>query len=328
MKKLLLISLLCMMSLSAFASCGVKFEGEIHGEVGNDTKSSSVAEVSEESSAEVDGDLSAEESSAEEEELSAEADIPEESDDKDVNFYASTLAKAVNSALVDIDEYGMDFKNEAVICSDSSKNINDIPENASSGFDFIQNEVKVFFNAIDDYEYIIVINDGECKNIAIKNPSEDAVGVYPKGEFEGMNFDEIYNEITKNISPAEADVPEESDDRDLNSIASMLNKAINSSITDIDEDGMYFKNDAVICSDSSKNINAVPENAGSDFDFIQDEVKVFFNAIDDYEYMILIQDGKCTKTAVRQGDMGTYPKDAFEGMTFDEIYEEMKKSIE
>lgn len=116
----------------------------------------------------------------------------------------------------------------------------------------------------------------------------------------------------------------------LNRTAITVYKAVNSAVTDIDEENKYYSSDAVICSDISKSINAVPENAESDFDFTK-RVNMFFSDYEKYEYVALIQNGVCQKTAIREPSgsvVGTYPEDEFKDMTFDEIYNEMKNSVQ
>lgn len=117
----------------------------------------------------------------------------------------------------------------------------------------------------------------------------------------------------------------------MNKSATTLCKAINSALSDIDEEDKYYSSSAVICSDSSKSINAIPENASDDFD-LSTYIKPFYSDIENYEYIALIEDGGwCSKVAVREPSgkiVGTYPEDEFKDMTFDEIYNEMKNSVQ
>ncbi|MDE6102045.1 MAG: hypothetical protein K2F73_03620 [Ruminococcus sp.] len=118
--------------------------------------------------------------------------------------------------------------------------------------------------------------------------------------------------------------------RKLEERACFLTIAVNSALKDMEDKDIRYIKDALICSDSSKNVNAVPENADADFDFI-DNVEVFFPDIRDYEFILFI-DGyynNCSKTAVKSGNsMGTWYLSEFEGMTFDEIAKILKKNIE
>ncbi|MDE5584385.1 MAG: hypothetical protein K2J08_11870 [Ruminococcus sp.] len=118
--------------------------------------------------------------------------------------------------------------------------------------------------------------------------------------------------------------------RKLEAQACFLVNAVNSVLKDMEDKDIKYIRDALICSDSSKNVNAVPENADEDFDFI-DNLEVFFPDIRDYEFILYI-DGyynNCSKTAVKSGNsMGTYYLSEFEGMSFDEICEILKKNIE
>lgn len=115
-----------------------------------------------------------------------------------INLLASNLMKSSNIALSDLDEEDKYYSRNAIICSDSGKNINAVPENADDDFDFAE-YLKSFFSDINDYDYMIYIGNGACVYTAIKNPSGDIVGTYPSDEFEDMTFDEIYEEYKNNI---------------------------------------------------------------------------------------------------------------------------------
>lgn len=125
-------------------------------------------------------------------------EFSDDTERKVLDSWASTLMKASNSAIVDMDEEDEYYKYNAVICSDSSKNINAVPENAGADFDFTE-RVKVFFSDIEDYDYIIYIEKYFCGYVALKSPSGDIVGTYPSDEFEDMTFDEIYEELKSRV---------------------------------------------------------------------------------------------------------------------------------
>ncbi|MDE6091653.1 MAG: hypothetical protein K2G14_00980 [Ruminococcus sp.] len=128
-----------------------------------------------------------------------------------------------------------------------------------------------------------------------------------------------------------SELADKKEQQKIDSIASTLMKASNSALMELDEEDKYYKDKAIICSDSSKSINAVPENAGTDSEFI-DCVQLFFNDVDKCEYIIYIEDGYCKYTAVTETSdkkvIGTFPADEFDGMSFDEIYDELKDRIE
>ena len=114
----------------------------------------------------------------------------------------------------------------------------------------------------------------------------------------------------------------------LNSAARFLSMATDCVLTEIEDNDMYYEDTAIICSDKSKNINPIPENAKSDFDF-SEYIEPFFSDIDDYEYIVIIENNKCTKAVCTKDKkvLGTYPEGKFEDMTFDEIYDELKKKV-
>lgn len=125
-------------------------------------------------------------------------EFSDDTERKVLDSMASTLLKATNSALCDMDEEDKYYKDNAVICSDSSKNINAVPENADDDFDFAEH-VKPFFNDINDYDYIIYIGNSVCVYTALKSPSGDIVGTSSSMVFEDMTFDEVYEEFKSNI---------------------------------------------------------------------------------------------------------------------------------
>ncbi|MDE5771745.1 MAG: hypothetical protein K2I06_09000 [Ruminococcus sp.] len=127
------------------------------------------------------------------------SELADKKEQQDIDSIASTLMKASNSALVELDEEDIYYTDSAVICSDRSKNINEFPENAESGFNFID-AVEPFFSDINEIEYIMFIEDGYCKyTVAADTSNKKVVGTYPADEFEDMTFDEIYDELKGRI---------------------------------------------------------------------------------------------------------------------------------
>lgn len=212
MKRFIAVCLLCAMSASVFTSCGkpnlegrwelcnadgealhvtVKFSDD--GIVRIDGERSKY-EVIDKDTVEIDGKESDFEIINKDESLIYIRELADETEKNALDSVASTLIKAANSAIVEMDEEDIYYTERAVICSDSSKDINNNPENAGADFDFAES-VKSFVNDIDDYDYIIYIKDGYCQYTAVKKPSDDMVGIYPSGEFEDMTFDEVYEEL-------------------------------------------------------------------------------------------------------------------------------------
>lgn len=212
MKKFAAVCLLCAMSASMLTSCGkpnlegrwglcnadgetlhvtVKFSDD--GIVRIDGERSKY-EVIDNDTVEIDGEECDFEIIDKDESLIYIRELADETEKNALDSVASTLMKAANSVVTDLDEYGICYTDSAVICSDSSKDINNNPENAGADFDFIES-TKTFFSDIDDYDYIIYIKDGYCQYAAVKKTSDDMVGIYPSGEFEDMTFDEVYEEL-------------------------------------------------------------------------------------------------------------------------------------
>lgn len=217
MKKFVAICLLCAMSVSVLTSCGkpnlegrwelcnadgdeldVKIKFSDDGIVRIDGEKSDY-KVVDKKTIEIDGEKCDFEVVDKDEGLIYISELADKKEQQDINSIASTLMKASNSALVELEEEDKYYKDKAVICSDSGKNINAVPENADADFNFIE-RVELFFNDVNDYEYIIFIEDGYCKYTAAADPSnKKVVGTYPADEFDGMSFDEIYYELKGRI---------------------------------------------------------------------------------------------------------------------------------
>ncbi|MDE6426254.1 MAG: hypothetical protein K2K89_09000 [Ruminococcus sp.] len=93
-----------------------------------------------------------------------------------INSNASTLMKAANTVLCDLDEMGVELPEKCIICSDSSKNYNVSEEFLS---DFEEN-MKHYFSDYKKLDYIIVIDDGICPYTACTDPEiTKYIGTYP-----------------------------------------------------------------------------------------------------------------------------------------------------
>lgn len=217
MKKFVAICLMCAMTVSALTSCGkpnlegrwelcnadgeemdvtIKFSDDgvvkVDGEKGE-------YEVIDKKTIEIDGEECDFEVVDKNEGLIYISKLVDKQEKNKWTSVASTLMKASNSGLADLDEYDIYYQNTAIICSDSSKNINEFPENAESGFNFID-AVEPFFSDINEIEYIMFIEDGYCKyTVAADTSNKKVVGTYPADEFEDMTFDEIYDELKGRI---------------------------------------------------------------------------------------------------------------------------------
>lgn len=117
-----------------------------------------------------------------------------------INTTASSIMKASNSAMVELDEMGVELPEKCIICSDSSKNYN-VSEDFLSMF---EERMELFFSDYKEFNYIIVIEDGCCTYTACTDPEiTKYIGTYPANKLYSANgepvtmdkdytFDEIY----------------------------------------------------------------------------------------------------------------------------------------
>lgn len=117
-----------------------------------------------------------------------------------INTTASSIMKASNSAMVELDEMDIKFPEKCIICSDSSKNYN-VSEDVLSMF---EERMELFFSDYKEFNYIIVIEDGCCTYTACTDPEiTKYIGTYPANKLYSANgepvtmdkdytFDEIY----------------------------------------------------------------------------------------------------------------------------------------
>lgn len=142
-----------------------------------------------------------------------------------------------------------------------------------------------------------------------------------------------------------SDISESAQKRCLDSTAENLMKSINAVLLDMDTEGIFFSDPAVICSDENRNINAVPENAESDFD-ITESIRNYFSEIDEYQYIFFIKRaacygvvctyksdndvvGLCNDSFLVNTDSSINPAEfnSISNMNFDDIYEYYKSQI-
>ncbi len=122
-------------------------------------------------------------------------------------------------------------------------------------------------------------------------------------------------------------------ERRLDTAALNVLRAANTALVEIDEmQGVPEISEAyIICSDSSRDFN-VP--ADFDADLLRSRMKNYFEY--DGDWFVVIKDGCAMETAVYDSEnphnVGTYPPSdyvdfAYEGMTYDEIYDKVCKDI-
>lgn len=142
-------------------------------------------------------------------------DISEKAQKRCLDSTAENLMKSINTVLVEMDEEGIFFSDSAVICSDESRSINAVPENAESDFD-ISESIRNYFSDIDEYQYIFFIKQAACYGVVCTYKSDnDIVGFCnerflvntdseinsDKFDFESdMNFDDIYEYYKSQVS--------------------------------------------------------------------------------------------------------------------------------
>lgn len=118
-----------------------------------------------------------------------------ESKQQTLNSVANTIKKASNTAIVELDEMGIEYPEKYIICSDKSKNYN-VTDDFVSQF---EEELEIFFSDYNEYDYIIVLNGYECVYVACKDPEiPKYIGTYSAengvSDMDGeYSFDEIYN---------------------------------------------------------------------------------------------------------------------------------------
>lgn len=145
-----------------------------------------------------------------------------------INSVANSMSKAANTALVEMDEQGLDIDGTFIIGSDSNGDLN---HNVNSNFDIetFSNVMKNYFSDISDLNYFLVVNGGVCEYVVCEKTNDEDfskfVGTYPiksvpksfNGSFfeskpattdeEKLTFDELYD-MTKKV----IDNPSTSDD--------------------------------------------------------------------------------------------------------------------
>ncbi len=140
------------------------------------------------------------------EEMKMELIFAEEIKEENENFasdIASSIYKAANSALVELDEEGIDVSGLHVICSDTSKNI--VSGELADNLDLLYNKMSVFFKDIDEYDYFVVISDYYSCDYSAVYCDDGNVGTYPKSSLvdgidgERINFEFATEEFADHL---------------------------------------------------------------------------------------------------------------------------------
>lgn len=107
-----------------------------------------------------------------------------------VNAISSTIYKAANSAIADLDTEGIELNGLNVISSDSSKNV----LNGISGTELeeLLENIKNYYDDLSEKDFFLVINNGMCEFTAVRE--NDKTGTYPINSiFTGDNIEQIEN---------------------------------------------------------------------------------------------------------------------------------------
>ncbi|MDE5569519.1 MAG: hypothetical protein K2I82_02555 [Ruminococcus sp.] len=117
------------------------------------------------------------------------------SNENSASGIASSIYKATNSALAELDEEGIDVSGLHIICSDNSKNI--VSGELADNLDSLYKKMSVFFNDIDEYDYFVVISNYGCY-YSVAACDDENVGSFPKDSLiEGINGERINLEFAK-----------------------------------------------------------------------------------------------------------------------------------
>lgn len=128
-------------------------------------------------------------------------EIKEENEDFASNI-ASSIYKAANSALVELDEEGVDVSGLHIICSDTSKNI--VNGELADNLDLLHKKMSVFFEDIDEYDYFVVITDYSC-GYCVAECDDENIGTFPKNSLvdgidgERIDFEFATEEFADNL---------------------------------------------------------------------------------------------------------------------------------
>lgn len=117
------------------------------------------------------------------------------SNENSASNIASSIYKATNSALAELNEEGIDVSGLHIICSDTSKNI--ISGELANNLDSLYKKMSAFFEDIDKYDYFVVISNHGCY-YSVAACDDENVGSFPKDSLvEGINGERINLEFAK-----------------------------------------------------------------------------------------------------------------------------------
>lgn len=157
----------------------------------------------------------------------------------------------------------------------------------------LDKEREHYFTVTEGYDVTVrYLNDGE--------PDEDYFYVYYI-EGDGWKLDNSLRRYVKKSQQVAA-----------NANAKTLYIAYNSSLSDMEyDDGADLTGTFIVSSDDTKNVN-VPDTV--DIGRLKSLVEDYTGDVSDYNYFVIIHNGKCIYTAVFKkdgtGDVGTYPVSA------------------
>ena len=113
---------------------------------------------------------------------------------------ASSLYKAINTALVELDEEGYYLDGSIVISSDSSlesaegfKN----PKGKDAGMDYFYEKLEIYFDKYDEYEFAAYVDSGMyCLGTAVSGRTDSPfVGPYPRFKGDDLVALDDYEEV-------------------------------------------------------------------------------------------------------------------------------------
>ncbi|MCM1505712.1 MAG: hypothetical protein NC177_01050 [Ruminococcus flavefaciens] len=108
-----------------------------------------------------------------------------------INTNSSTIMKAANTAITELDEMDVEIPEKCIICSDKSKNYN-VTDDFVSQFEEIMGD---FFTDYSKFDYIIVINNGYGAYTACADPNNPQyIGTYPAERLYSADDEYIYKD--------------------------------------------------------------------------------------------------------------------------------------
>ena len=100
----------------------------------------------------------------------------EKSRQTSLNASASSISKAVNSALMDLDSDGDDISGTYIISSVPAKNYN-VPEDLD--LDKLNKQIRNYFDKMDDLYFFCIISGGTAVYVSCEDQDNEYTGIYP-----------------------------------------------------------------------------------------------------------------------------------------------------